>query len=147
MTRLDKVVQAKSMLTTHLRRYISQVQLRTLFDMLKGEEAEWFADKIIEIVGVIDSMPVTYATDGQGEDAVVHLHYFVGGCDWWITEKDVDGGIDQAYGWASLFGGGIRDAEPGYISIAEIVAPGVAIRGELDLHWTPKTVREIKGKA
>ena len=78
-------------------------------------------------------------SDGKGGQAVAHLHYFMGGCDWFIFEKDVEGGVDQAYGYAIL-NGDLHNAELGYISIAELVAAGV----ELDLHFTPKTFEEIQ---
>jgi hypothetical protein len=87
-------------------------------------------------------MPVTYATDGQGDDATVHLHYFTGGCDWYITEKDAgtpdEPGQRQAFGLANLGYGG----ELGYISIAELIANGA----ELDLYWRAVPLRTVKAK-
>lgn len=75
----------------------------------------------------------------MGDQAVVYLHYFYGRCDWFITEKDVEGdGTVQAFGMANLGYGG----ELGYISIEEIVQSDSPI--ELDLHWQPKTLSEIK---
>jgi hypothetical protein len=42
---------------------------------------------------------------------------------------------------------GIARADRGYVRIAEIVANGAALCGELDLHWVPKKVSEItRGK-
>ncbi len=113
--------------------FLSVAQRHALGDALRGEEGEWFTAKLAEVAAVIEGMPTTYQTDGT--DAVVYLHYFTGGCDWYITEKDVDGGVDQAFGIADLGYGG----EMGYISIREIVATGA----ELDLHWTPKPKSQI----
>jgi hypothetical protein len=107
---------------------------------MRGEEADYFIDKMAEMRKVIETMPATYGQDGKGDQAIAYLHYFKGGGDWWITEKDMDGGVDQAFGLADLFGDG---GELGYISIRELVQNGV----ELDLHWTPKTLAAIRGKA
>ncbi len=32
--------------------------------------------------------PALYAQDGKGDEAIVHAHYFIGGCDWLVTEYD-----------------------------------------------------------
>lgn len=77
-----------------------------------------------------------YQTDGQGDQAVVQLHYYTQGCDWDITERDMEAEQLQAFGAADLGYG----AELGYISIVEILECGA----ELDLHWTPKTLAAIK---
>jgi hypothetical protein len=92
-------------------------------------------------------MPKTGEQDGKGEQATAYLHYFAGGqASWYITEKDAGSPDDdpgtgqiQAFGLADLFGDG---GELGYISIAEILENG----GELDFHFTPKTLAEIRGK-
>lgn len=124
--------------------FVGTQQVRTLAGCLRGEEKEFFKDKIVEMAGIIEGMPVSYETDGQGMDAVVHLHYFLNGWDWYITEKDVDKdgkGQIQAFGFADSGEG--FGPELGYISIKEIVRVGA----ELDLHWTPCTLRQIKEKA
>ena len=121
-----------------VRPFVPVMQLKTPVDNLRwSEERGWFRDKLLELVQVIEAMPVTYAQDGLGDDAVVHLHYFYGGGDCWITEKDVDGGVDQAFGMVDLGHG----PELGYISIRELVRLKVM---DLDLHWTPKTLTEVK---
>lgn len=123
-----------------VRPFVPVMQLKTLVDNLRwSEERGWFRDKLLELVQVVEAMPVTYAQDGLGDNAVVHLHYFYGGGDWWITEKDVDGGVDQAFGLVDLGHG----PELGYISIRELVRLKVM---DLDLHWTPKTLAQVKAK-
>jgi len=113
-----------------------------LLEALKGEEAEGIAETVAAVVEVIAVMPETFETNGQGREAVVHLHYFHGGSDWYITEKDAGDGSDdrrqhQAFGLACL--DDPQDAELGYISIAELIANGV----ELDLYWKPRPVGDI----
>ena len=124
--------------------FISTNQAWALVAGAKGEEKEFFKDKIVEMAQIIEGMPVSYETDGQGMEAVVQLHYFIGSWDWYITEKDVnkDGrGQLQAFGFADSEEG--FGPEFGYISIKEIIRCGA----ELDLHWTPCTLRQIKEKA
>lgn len=120
--------------------FIPHIQGEIILELMTGEEGQFFIEKMIELKSQIDSMPQTYEQAGKGDQAVVHLHYFFGSGDWWITEKDMDGGVLQAFGLADLGYGG----ELGYISIEELCScPGV----ELDLHWTPITIAAIKGKS
>ena len=44
--------------------------------------------------------PDLYEQDGLGRKAIVHEHYFIGGCDWWITEYNKE--KDIAFGFACL---------------------------------------------
>lgn len=105
---------------------------------LRGEEREFFVKKIEEMKAVIHAMPVTYSQSELGDEAIVHLHYFFGGCDWYITEKDAEGdGTVQAFGLVNLGHG----YELGYVSIQEIIQHPFI---DLDLHWQPKTLAEIK---
>jgi hypothetical protein len=124
-----------------LRQFIGDSQLQCLAQGCRSEEKQYFIDKLCEMVAVVESMPKTYDQDGLGDKAVAYLHYFTSGCDWWITEKDKETadspGQHQAFGLASLNG---DDPELGYISIVELLESGA----ELDLHWTPKTLAEIK---
>lgn len=118
-------------------------QLLAIDAGLRGEERAHFEKKIAEITNTINTMPKTYEQDGKGDQAVAYLHYFKGGCDWYITEKDMgDGSGDtsqyQAFGLADLGWG----SELGYISIVELIRNGV----ELDLYYTPQTIAEIRAK-
>jgi len=128
-----------------LRPFIGRSQLSAIGDACRGEERQWFKDRLVALADQIANMPETYAQDGLGDQAVAHLHYFAGGAtNWWITEKDSDPdgeGQVQAFGLANMFGGPTdQDAELGYISIAEIIANG----GELDLHFAPQTLAQLK---
>lgn len=124
-----------------VRPFLSARQLAAMSGLCEGEEGEFFAQKFVELEQQIDTMPKTYEQDGKGDEATVHLHYFLGASDWYITEKDMDGGVDQAFGYACL-NGDEEMAELGYISIAEITRCGA----ELDLHWTPCTLGEVKAR-
>ena len=125
-----------------VKQFIGTSQKMALRDALRGEEGESFKDMLRQLVLRISAMPETYGQDGLGDQAIVYLHYFSGGMDWYITERDSDpesAGQIQAFGLANLGYGG----EIGYISIVELLANGV----ELDLHWAPCTLASIQRKA
>ena len=105
----------------------------------RGSDKLAYQEKLLELANRIETMPITYQQDGKGDDAIVYLHYFRRGSDWYITEKDMEGGVEQAFGWACL-NGDVENAGIGYISIAELTELGV----ELDLFFTPCPLREVK---
>ena len=121
--------------TKNLHGFISEPQRRVLEQCCKGEEGQWFIEKIAEYAKRIAKMPKTYEQDGKGDQAIIYLHYFLSGCDWWITEKDVGGDQQQAFGLADL-----GCPEMGYISIIELIANNA----ELDLHFRPCPLGDIK---
>ena len=124
-----------------LRLLTTPEQYEVITDAMLGEEGDHFIEIIDRIHATWQAMPKTYESTAQGHAALAHLHYFIGGCDWWIVEKDADpdhAGQVQAFGIADLGMG----AELGYISIPELLENGA----ELDLYFTkPKTIGEILG--
>ena len=128
----DVIVAVKT-----LKGFIPAAQLDLMGTLSRGEEGDFFRGKFIEFAKLVSTMPKTYEQDGKGDEAVVSLHYFAGGCDWYITEKDMEAEQHQAFGYADLGHGG----ELGYISLVELC--GIA-SVELDLHWTPKTLAAVK---
>jgi len=120
-----------------LTNFLAPQQAKVLKDLIKGEEGLFFAEKVQQLEYKIKTMPQTYETDGQGDKAIAHLHYFIGGCDWYITEKDMEDEQHQAFGLAS-----IQEVELGYISIEELKTNNV----EIDLHFEPTTIGELKKK-
>ena len=123
--------------------FMGKSQMATVKGLFRSEEKQFFYDKMVELTNVVETMPKTMEQDGKGEDAIVFLHYFSGNCDWHITEKDAGSPDDepgvgqvQAFGMANLGYG----PELGYVSIQELIDNDI----ELDFHWTPKTIREIK---
>lgn len=119
-----------------LRSFVSESQIQVMAEGAHGEEREFFIDKMLAMRDMFNTMPKTYEQDGKGDDATVYLHYFLGGMDWYITERDMEDYQAQAFGLADLGYGG----ELGYISIEELKTIGA----ELDIHWTPKTLRIVK---
>jgi len=139
-----KRVEEPQSYETHLatlRPFVSRSQWEVMADLANaGEERQFFREKAKEFAERIASMSRTCAQDGKGDQATVHLHYFHGGSDWYITEKDMEGdGTRQAFGYEVL-NGDEQNAELGYIDIGELTACGV----ELDLHFSPCTLSEVK---
>ena len=131
-------IPTPEMLTT-FKSLTPRGQFQTVLELMKGEEGQYFMDVVARIATLWGRIPKTYETEGQGREALARLHWFTGGCDWWLVEKDSDPvgeGQIQAFGIADL-GQGFR--ELGYISLPEILEAGA----ELDFHFTPVTVGEI----
>ncbi|MES1977291.1 MAG: DUF2958 domain-containing protein [Pseudomonadota bacterium] len=124
-----------------IRAFVPPSQLEVMVQGCSGEESGFFETAIYDLNNTIIAMPITYDQENLGDQAVVHLHYFINGADWHITEQDANGGgTQQAFGLANLGYG----AELGYISIDELCSiPGM----QLDLHWEPITLEAVKAGA
>lgn len=123
-----------------LREFMPSNQIRVIVNSMRGEEKQFFFNKVCELAELINKMPKTYEQDGKGDQATAYLHYFRGNMDWYITEKDEGSPEDQrqiqAFGLADLGYG----SELGYISIVEILENQI----ELDMYFTPTTLENIK---
>ena len=65
----------------------------------------------------LDVIPDLYQTEEISlKDKLIYLHFFYGGCDWYIAEYD---GEDLLWGFAIL-NGDLLNAEWGYISLSEL---------------------------
>jgi hypothetical protein len=76
------------------------------------------------------------------KDKIIYLHFFIGGCDWFVAEYDRD---DLFFGYAIL-NGDQQNAEWGYISFSELKSikiSGIEIDCELEEQWQPKPVSQI----
>lgn len=129
------------------RHWMSYTQRVALTQALRSEEGRHFVELLTDLKARIESSPKTYFNQDNGiEDPVVHLHYFRGGIDAWITERDVGDDAEgdglcvqhQAFGKITLTGDK-SDAEWGYISIQELIENEV----ELDLYWTPQPMSQV----
>jgi hypothetical protein len=106
-----------------------------------GEENDYFLRLIVDLAELIEGIQSTFEQDGKGNHALVDLHYFSGRNDWFITKKNVDGGVDQAFSYVILHGDD-QNAKLGYILIRELTRLGV----ELDFHFTPSTLATVKAE-
>ncbi len=93
----------------------------------------------------LERIPRLYATEGipLGEKKI-HLHFFLGGCDWYIAEYDGD---DLFWGYAIL-NGDYQNAEWGYVSFQELkdikVAMGIEVDCEREEFWRPRKARKVE---
>ena len=93
----------------------------------------------------LQNTPKTYSQDDLGDDAVVHVKLFdpSGAATWFLTEWSHDPKDPIAFGPCY-----IHEAELGYVDLRELAE----IRGrfgigiELDMHWKPRTLREVRAE-
>jgi hypothetical protein len=87
-------------------------------------------------------IPKLYATEHIApQEKIIHLHLFIGSCDWFIAETD---GEDLMFGFVIL-NGDYRNAEWGYISLAELKAISIhGIEIDNDIYWTPCPAGEVR---
>ena len=87
-------------------------------------------------------LPKLYETEGTPlKDKMIYFHFFIGGCDWYISEYD---GEDLFFGFAIL-NNDMQNAEWGYISFRELKE--IKVNGwceiDNDLHWEIKKASEV----
>ena len=89
-------------------------------------------------------IPRLYETEHiPAEDKTIQLHFFIGGCDWYVAEYD---GHDLFYGYAILNGDHLN-AEWGYFSFAELKAVKVGfieVDCELEQYWRVRPASEVE---
>ena len=93
----------------------------------------------------LDKIPRLYETeDVPLEDKLIYLHFFIGGCDWYIAEYD---GEDLFWGYAIL-NNDFQNAEWGYISFSALKENTIEEWLEVDCEpekvWKVKKASEIK---
>ena len=65
----------------------------------------------------LDRIPRLYETENvPTEEKLIHLHFFIGGCDWYVSEYDGD----DLFFWFAILNSDFEMAEWGYISFAEL---------------------------
>ena len=78
------------------------------------------------------------------QDKLIYLHFFIGGCDWYIAEYDRE---DLFWGFAIL-NDDFQNAEWGYISFSELksikVGGWLEIDCELEEFWQVRKASEIE---
>jgi len=94
-------------------------------------------------INELKNVPDLYSTeDVSCKDKLIYLHFFIGNCDWWISEIDHQN-FDTMFGFAWL--GDAEMAEWGYVSLSELAAINVrGIEVERDLYWDVRSFSSIK---
>lgn len=87
-------------------------------------------------------IPNLYETEHVAlKDKIIHLHFFIGGCDWFMAESDGNG---LMWGYAIL-NQDYDMAEWGYISFAELAAINInSIEIDNDLYWEKQPASQIE---
>ena len=92
----------------------------------------------------LSKIPKLYETENIPlKDKLIHLHFFMMDCDWFIAEYD---GNDLFFGYAIL-NGDIDNSEWGYISFSELKTLKVhflEVDCELEEYWTIKKASQIE---
>lgn len=91
----------------------------------------------------LSKIPRLYETENVPlKDKLIHLHFFIGGCDWYVAEYD---GEDLFWGYAIL-NSDFEMAEWGYISFQELkdlkVPPGFEV--DCETFWHVKKAGEVE---
>jgi len=90
----------------------------------------------------LNRIPRLYETESIPlKDKIVHMHFFILGCDWYVTEFD---GEDIFFGYAIL-NSDHQNAEWGYISLKELKELSInGIEIDRELHWEPKLAGKVE---
>ena len=89
----------------------------------------------------LETIPKLYETEAVPlKQKQVHLHFFIGGCDWYIAEFD---GKDLFFGFAIL-NSDYEMAEWGYVSFEELKAINLSgIHIDCETPWKTCRANEI----
>lgn len=83
----------------------------------------------------LESMPPLYSSeDTPPEETMIHMHFFLGSCDWYAAEY---GDADRLFFGYVILNNDFQNSEWGYFALDELSE--LRIRGVLevdrDLHW------------
>jgi hypothetical protein len=92
----------------------------------------------------LSKIPKLYETEGTPtRDKLIHLHFFIAGCDWYVAEYD---GEDIFFGFAIL-NEDYEMAEWGYISFSELkslkLMGWLEVDCEIEEAWPVKRAIEV----
>ena len=83
----------------------------------------------------LSSMPAFYTTESVSlKEKMIHMHFFIGGCDWYAVEYDPE---TQIFFGFAILNNDLEMAEWGYISFEELVTLKVSfLEVDRDLHFS-----------
>lgn len=90
---------------------------------------------------LLAQIPRLYQTeDTPLSEKIIYLHFFIGGCDWYIAEYDGD---DLFWGYVNL--NDEQNAEWGYVSFSELKSLNInGIEIDCDQYWKVRPAKEVK---
>ena len=92
----------------------------------------------------LEKIPALYTNEETPtRDILIHMHFFLGGCDWYAAEYDPRERV--LFGYAIL-NNDLDNAEWGYTSLDELreVRTRQDIEIDRDLYWNPQKALEIE---
>lgn len=91
----------------------------------------------------LSKLPGLYETEKVPlKKKIVHMHFFISGCDWWAVEYDPR--TKLFFGFVIL-NGDLLNAEWGYFNLEELDDIHLKyLEVDRDLHFEPQTAEEIK---
>lgn len=76
------------------------------------------------------------------EEKVIHMHFFIGGCDWFAAEYDP---AEKIFFGFAVLNGDLEMAEWGNFSLQELSDLRVKfVEVDRDLYWEPKKAKEVQ---
>jgi len=91
----------------------------------------------------LEQLPDLYETESVPlKDKVIHLHFFLGGCEWYVAEY----GEGVFFGYVIL-NGDLDMAEWGNFGFEDLrrLKDRLGIEVDRDLYWKPRKASEISG--
>ena len=92
----------------------------------------------------LEQLPTLYSTeDIPLEEKVIHMHFFIGGCDWYAAEYDPR--VRAFFGYAIL-NNDLQNAEWGEFSFDELreVRTRQGYEIDRDLYWLLRKANEVE---
>ncbi|MFH1876792.1 MAG: DUF2958 domain-containing protein [Candidatus Omnitrophota bacterium] len=91
----------------------------------------------------LEKIPKFYETeDVSAEEKDIHMHFFLGGCDWYVAEYDAE--KELFFGFAIL-NNDYQMAEWGYISFKELCDLSVkGIEVDRDLYFESRKAKNVE---
>ena len=92
----------------------------------------------------LEKIPALYTNEETPtRDILIHMHFFLGGCDWYAAEYDAHERV--FFGYAILNNDSVN-AEWGYTSLDELreVRTRQGHEVDRDLHWSTRKAMEIE---
>lgn len=91
------------------------------------------------------AIPALYSNEAEGrqfKDIIIHMHFFFGGCDWYIAEYNASEGV--LWGFAIL-NGDYQNAEWGFSLLTELESFNLkGFEIDRDIYWTPAPAIQVE---
>ncbi len=91
----------------------------------------------------LEELPSLHGTeDVAAKDQIIYMHFFIGGCDWYIAECDPD---ERLFFGFAVLNGDLQNAEWGYVSLDELRQIRIGwLEIDRDLHWELRRAEDVK---